>query len=268
MKTYVITGCTSGIGKALAEHFSKDGIVFAGYRNEGKKHILEKQNIIPFYIDYSKPETIPSAIEFIKTQTSKIDTLINVAGCVVAGAMENISIKELKRQFDVNVFGHIEFSQGLLELLDDGKIINISSMSSYGIYPFIAPYCASKRALDILFNCFSLETKQNIKVISVKPGAISTPIWSKSLEENKETIDNCSSDYQKETTYLKKNALKNEEKGLPVNKVVQTISKIDSSKNPKPSYCVGADSLFTSIISRLPQSMLNKLIKLKLTQIK
>ena len=270
MKTYVITGATSGIGKALMEYFAKDNLVFAGYRNESKKQDLidYSDNIIPFYIDYNKPETIDSALEFIKSKTDKIDTLLNVAGGVVAGALEEIPISELRRQFDINVFGAVQFSQGLVDIIDGGKIINISSMSSYGIYPFIAPYCASKRALDILFNCFSLETKHNIKVVSVKPGVIATPLWTKSLDENKATINKCVDRFKNEINYMENNARTNEEKGLSVEVVVKKIAKIDNMKNPKPSYCIGFDAVATSIVSRLPQCLLNKIIKLKLKRIK
>lgn len=269
MKTYVITGATSGIGKALTEYFSKDNIVFAGYRNEDNIAQLKavSDNIIPFYVDYAKTETVSKAADYIKSKTEKVDTLINVAGCVVAGAIENIPIKELKRQFDVNVFGAVELSQNLVSLLDNGKIINISSMASYGIFPFISPYCASKRTLDILFNSFMLENKRNIKVVSVKPGVIATPLWSKSIEENCETIDK-SCDYINESNYLKSNAIKNEKTGLNVEVVVKKVAKIDKLKNPKPSYCVGIDAIATSIVSRLPQVLLNKIIKHKVEKLR
>ena len=153
-KTYVITGATSGIGNAIVRRIAKDSIVFAGYRNPEYIAKLKEisSNIFPFYIDYSKEETIAEASEYILSKTTKIDTLINVAGCVVAGPIEKIQISELKRQFDINVFGHITFSPRLLDSLDGGRIINISSMASYGIFPYISPYCASKRCLDILFN--------------------------------------------------------------------------------------------------------------------
>ena len=153
-KTYIITGATSGIGKALVEVLSKDNIVYAGFRSEKKAEELIKisSNIKPFYVDYAKPETIGKAVEEIKTTCKKVDTLINIAGCVVAGPVETVSVNEIRRQFNVNVFGHIEFTQGLLELMDNGKIINISSMASFGIFPFISQYCASKRALDMFFN--------------------------------------------------------------------------------------------------------------------
>ena len=270
MKTYVITGGTSGIGKALVEFFAKNNIVFAGYRNEDKKQELIEysQNIIPFYVDYNKPETIDSAVEFIKSKTDNVDTLINVAGGVVAGAIEKLPMQELRRQFDINVFGHVQFSQGLVDVLNHSKIINISSMSSYGIYPFIAPYCASKRALDILFNCFSLETKRDIKVVSIKPGVIATPLWSKSISENKNTIEKCENGFKNEINYMQENAKKNEVKGLSTEVVVNKIAKIDNMKNPKPSYCIGLDAYATAIISRLPQCLLNKVIRLKLNRIK
>ena len=269
MKTYVITGSTSGIGEALTKYFAKDNIVFGGYRSEEKLEKLNNisENIIPFYIDYAKPETIQGTVDFIKSKTEKIDTLINVAGCVVAGALENIPVNELRRQFDVNVFGAVELSQGLLEQLENGKIINISSMASYGIFPFISPYCASKRALDILFNSFMLENKKNIKVVSVKPGVIATPLWSKSIKENSQTIEN-SRDYKNESKYLKYNALKNEKEGLSVDKVVQKIVKIDKMETPKPSYCVGLDAVAASFVAKLPQTILNNIIKSKVKRLK
>ena len=268
MKTYVITGATSGIGEALSEYFSKDNIVFGGYRDENKKQKLDSsENVIPFYVDYAKPETISKAVEFIKSKTDKIDTVINVAGCVVAGAVEDIPMSELRRQFDVNVFGAVELTQGLIDLLENGKVINISSMASYGLFPFISPYCSSKRALDILFNSFMCENKRGIKVVSVKPGVIATPLWSKSIKENHQTIEN-SSNYKKESDYLKNNAYQNEKEGLSVDKVVKVVAKADKLKKPKPSYCVGADAKLVSIVSRLPQTILNKIIKLKLNRIK
>ena len=81
MKTIVITGATSGIGKALTEYFAKNNQVFAGYRNEAYVQDLEKLGVTPFYIDMAAPESIKLAAAFIKSKTDKIDTLINVAGC-------------------------------------------------------------------------------------------------------------------------------------------------------------------------------------------
>lgn len=261
-KTYVVTGATSGIGKSLVEVLAKDSIVFAGYRSEVKSKELSliSENIYPFYVDYAKPETVSKAVDYIKSKTSKIDTLINIAGCVVAGPVEKLQIDEVRRQFDVNVFGHLEIAQGLADILNDGKIINVSSMASYGIFPFISPYCASKRCLDMFFNSFLIENKRNIKVVSIKPGVIVTPLWGKSIKENTELMEHCEG-YEEEMAFIASNARKNEEKGLNVNKVVDVILKADRAKKPKLSYTVGRDAFGAHMVSKLPQNIINSLIR-------
>ncbi len=259
MKIIVITGATSGLGKELVKVFSKAGYkVFAGYRNEHL--IVQMDNVEYFYIDMTKRATISAAANFIKSKVNKIDLLINAAGSVVAGPVEYLDIDKLKEQFEVNTFSHLEFSQNLLSLLDGGRIINISSMSSFGHFPFISPYCASKRALDIFFNALLLETHKNIKVISVKPGVISTPIWKKSVESNINALSNCI-EYEKELEFLKNNALSNTSKGLPVNKAAELIKHISELKNPKVSYTLGKDAKFAQILSLLPQDLINKLVR-------
>lgn len=263
MKTIVITGATSGIGYALAKFFAKDNRVFAGYRNEDKVLMLEEMGVTPFYIDMTNSASIRQAAAFIKSETDRIDTLINVAGCVMAGVAETIDIDKLRTQFEVNTFSHLDFTQHLLERLDGGKIINISSVASFGVFPFISPYCASKRALDILFNTLMLETKHDIKVVSVKPGVIATPLWGKSISINHDSIENCKG-YEKEMEFMVKNARKNEVHGLDVSKVVKLIAKVERMKNPKPSYTVGIDSKTVEILSHLPLSWINKLVKLGL----
>ncbi len=263
MKKIVITGATSGIGNGLVKLFSKDNIVFAGYRNEKYINDLKSisPNVIPFYINFNENESIKSAAEFIKSQTDIINTLINAAGCVVAGIMEKIDVERVKEQFEVNTFSHLDFTQRLMPLIvDGGKIINISSMASFGIFPFVAPYCASKRAMDILFNALMLETHKNIKVVSVKPGVIATPLWSKSVEGNKSSIENCSG-YEKEMEYMVSGALKNEKSGLSPQKVIDLIEKIEKTKNPKPSYTVGKDAFAAQLLSKLPFCIQNTIIK-------
>ena len=259
-KTYVITGSTSGIGKELVNLFSKQGKVFAGYRDKTKLPEEFSANIDYFYIDMNDDKSIIEASNYIKSKTDKIDTLINVAGCVIAGPIENISVQRLREQFNINTFSHLLLAQNLIQALSGGKIINISSMSSFGIFPFISPYCASKRALDIFFNNFAIENHNDIKVISVKPGVISTPIWEKSVNCNMKYFDQCPK-YSNELEFLKNNALKNTSKGLQIEKVAQKIYQIDSMKNPKSSYTIGKDAKISEIISHLPQDIINSLIK-------
>lgn len=267
MKKIVITGSASGIGNALLRELCNDNIVFAGYRKSGQNNELKKLsgNIIPFFIDMENKTSIKLAVNFIKSKTTRVDALFNVAGCVVAGAVEKIDVDDIRKQFEINTFSHLDFSKQLLDMMDGGRIINISSMSSFGIFPFIAPYCASKRALDILFNCMQLETHKDIKIISVKPGVIATPIWEKSIEQNSKSIEQ-HEDFEKEMRYLVANAHKNSKAGLPPEKVVQLLVKILNEEDPKPSYTIGRDAQFAEVFSKLPQGLLNKIIKFTLSK--
>lgn len=257
----VITGTTSGVGKELLKLYSanKNNIIFAGFRNN-KRCEIHGKNIKYFYINLNDRKSIVSAAYFIKSRTNRIDKLINVAGSVTAGPIELIDTQLLREQFDTNVFGHLEFTQNLMDILEDSRIINISSMASFGHFPFISPYCSSKRAMDILFNALALENHYNIKVISIKPGVISTPIWLKSIESNEALLKN-PEDYAKEMKFLKSNALKNVDNGLNVEKVAKAIMKIAAKKHPKSSYTIGLDAKLSELLSHLPQDLVNYLVK-------
>lgn len=271
MKIIVITGATSGIGNLLVKEFAnQDCKIFAGYRNVALKKELTKisENVIPFYIDMSKKWTISDAAKFICEKADKIDTLINAAGYVVAGPMECLNVDKIKEQFEVNTFAHLDLTQKLFEKLGingNSKIINISSMASFGVFPFVAPYCASKRALDILFNSMQVECKENIQVISIKPGVIKTPLWEKSIEGNKDVLGE-DTKYQKEFEFLMQNAQKNKEKGLDAQKVADFIVKIEGLENPKPSYTIGQDAKWAEILSHFPQSWINCIVKKSIKQ--
>lgn len=258
MKNIVITGSTSGIGKELTELLSVDNKVFAGYRN--KTLISDRTNVDYFYIDMTNRQSINDAAEYIKSKVDKIDILINVAGCVVAGPVEMLDTDRLREQFDVNTFSHIEFTQKLLPVLDDSRVINLSSMASFGLFPFISPYCASKRALDIFFNAFELETHKNIKVISIKPGVIATPLWKKSVDNNMPQFENYAG-YENELEFLKDNALKNSNRGLDVREVAKFIQKVAFSKKPKSSYTIGFDAKMAQFFSYFPQDFINFMMK-------
>lgn len=270
MKTVVITGATSGIGNLLVKEFVKQSCrVFAGYRNIKFKKNLQgiSDNVIPFRLDLSKRWSITDAVNFINKELGeeeKIDTLINAAGYVVAGPMECLPVDKIREQFEVNTFSHLEFTQGLFEKLEGGKIINISSEASFGVFPFVAPYCASKRALDILFNSMQIECgdkgKCGVKVVSIKPGVIKTPLWEKSIEGNKDVLGD-NTKYEKEFNYLMKNAEDNKTKGLDPQKVAEFIVKIEGLENPKPSYTIGQDAKLAEMLSHFPQSWINWIIK-------
>lgn len=274
-QTILITGASSGIGKATALKLAKEGHkVFAGIRRKADKTELEglHKNITGVYIDVTNASSIDKAFWFVIKNTDRLDVLINNAGIVTAGPVELLTLNNLKQQFDINTFGPIMVTQKFLPLLHGSKIINISSMASSGIFPYISAYCASKKALDIFFNSFNIENKDNIKVVSVKPASIKTPIWNRSIEKAKNSFadikETAKTKYEKELIFLEKNALENNFKGIDVEKVTKVISKIIKAKNPKPSYNIGFSAHIAEFASKLPQSLLNNIIKSKTNKIK
>jgi short-subunit dehydrogenase len=213
----------------------------------------------------SKKWTIDVAVKFIKenlAEGEKIDVLINAAGCVVAGPLEVLDVDRVREQFEVNTFSHLQLTQGLFDRLQGGKVINISSMASFGVFPFVAPYCASKRAMDILFNSMQLECGLDLEIVSIKPGVIKTPLWDKSIEKNSESLGG-SEKYKNEFEFLAKNAKKNNHKGLDAKKVAEKIYKIATTKKVKPSYTIGKDAKFAELLGEVLTTSTKKNLEMR-----
>lgn len=265
-KAILITGASSGIGKEIAKTLAKEGYrVFAGVRKKADKYKLEKidKNITGVYLDVTNNASIDKAFWFILKQTESLEALVNNAGIAIGGPMEFMPIKKLKEQFEVNTFAPVAVAQRFLPMLGFGKIINISSMASSGLFPFAAPYCASKRSLDILFRALEIElTENNIKVVSIKPGVMRTPIWDKTIKHSFDFIpDKAKEKYKNELNFLERNTYNNNLTGESPKLVAKAVLKAIKAKNPKPSYKVGADAKFILALAKLPERFVNFVIK-------
>jgi NAD(P)-dependent dehydrogenase (short-subunit alcohol dehydrogenase family) len=191
----LITGASTGIGRATAIHLASIGFgVFAGVRRDVDGRSLESDGggkIKAVLIDVADDASIASAFEIIRATVADdgLLGLINNAGIGVVGPIEHLSRDEWHRQFDVNVFGPIAVTQSALPLLrahvqrhgrGSARIVNISSIAGKIAQPILAPYSASKFALESVSDSLRLELRpQGILVCLVNPGAIDTPIWKK-----------------------------------------------------------------------------------------
>lgn len=270
-KFVLITGASSGLGKATALRLAQEGYsVFAGVRKAEDKATLDAMNpnIKAIFLDVTNDESVDCAFETIQETTDKIYALVNNAGIALGGPIEFLPVDMLKKQFEINVFGAIRVAQKFLPMMSEGdnRIVNISSMASYGVFPFVSPYCASKRALDMFFNSLLVENKNsNLKIISIKPGVVATPIWNKSVDECEKSLEHLSQEakdkYEKELLLLAENARKNADKGLKPDDIAELVSKVLFVEKPKLSYNIGKDSHFARLLSFLPQGWTNFLIK-------
>ncbi|MEM9669984.1 MAG: SDR family oxidoreductase [Pseudomonadota bacterium] len=272
MKSVVITGASTGIGRATAEYLASQGWrVFAGVRKEadGAPLVAAQPNIVPIIVDVTKEEQIASAVETVSDALNgeKLAGLINNAGIAIMGPLAVQPMETVRLHFDVHVLGTVAVTQGFLPLLgmdtertgDPGRIVNISSFGGRLASPFLGTYCAAKHAIESLTHSFRRELMiYGIDAIVVAPGAIKTPIWDKAEEEKKK-------DPYAGTIWAEPMRKYNEmfleagEKGWPAEKVAQTIETALSDPSPKAHYALGPDKLVNyTIAQRVPKRLVDR----------
>lgn len=191
MKSVLITGTSSGIGRAAVQRLAGDGwLVFAGVRNQvdAKSLAREPGEVVPVELDITDGAGIEAAAEQVSAVTGgELDALVNNAGIGVAGPLETLPPDALREILDVNVVGQVAVTQALLPLLrrgGRGRILFVGSVGGRVTFPWGAPYHASKFALEAIADCLRVELAgQEVSVGLLEPGPISTPIWSKSREQ-------------------------------------------------------------------------------------
>ncbi|KZZ45496.1 short-chain dehydrogenase/reductase [Thalassolituus sp. HI0120] len=193
-RTVLITGCSSGIGRALTEEFLRHGFrVYAAARNTQSLSGLISDQLIPISMDVNNPDDIASTAETITHDGGKLDYLINNAGYAAMGPVVELSTEDLKQQFETNVFAPIALTKALLPMLrasGNAQVVNIGSVSGILTTPFSGAYCATKAALHALSDALRMELAPfNIKVVTVQPGAIESKFGDNSLENMSNLID-------------------------------------------------------------------------------
>jgi NAD(P)-dependent dehydrogenase (short-subunit alcohol dehydrogenase family) len=178
-QTALVTGASSGIGKAIAKRLIEDGfLVYVAARHVDKMNDLAALGARPVRLDISREDQIKSAVDTILADVGAVDVLVNNAGFGLYGPVEDVPIDEARYQFEVNVFGPARLTQLLLPAMrkkGGGTIVNITSMGGR-IYTVLGSwYHATKHALEGWSDCLRLEVAQfGIRVVVVEPGLIET----------------------------------------------------------------------------------------------
>jgi NAD(P)-dependent dehydrogenase (short-subunit alcohol dehydrogenase family) len=174
----LITGCSSGIGQALAFACLDEGYqVWATARNPASLEPLVARGAIAVALDVNDAEQIAACAERLRQEAGRLDLLVNNAGYGAMGPMLDADRATLLRQFDTNVFAPVQMVRSTIELLraSKGLIVNIGSVSGVTTTPFSGVYCASKAALHSISDALRLElTPFSIGVLTVMPGAIAS----------------------------------------------------------------------------------------------
>ena len=191
----LITGASSGIGRACAYHLDKKGyFVFAGVRTEADGKALKagaSNRLTPVIIDVCDDDSIRTAHNLVEKSIGPmgLDGLINNAGVALAGPMEYLDISKFRQQLDVNVLGLVSVTQAFLPLLrkKKGRIINMGSISGRVALPFLGPYSATKFAIEAITDSMRVELRPwDISVSIIEPGNVKTKIRRSALATLKE----------------------------------------------------------------------------------
>lgn len=179
-KVVLLTGASSGIGYQAAQLLAQHGYqVYGGARRIAAMDPLKSVGVIPLPLDITDEASIQTAVQTVIKQAGHIDILINNAGYGSYGAVEDVTIDEAKRQFNVNIFGLAALTKAVLPYMraqKSGRIINTSSMGGRLTTMFGAWYHATKYALEAFSDALRMETKAfGIDVVLIEPGAIKTP---------------------------------------------------------------------------------------------
>lgn len=258
-KVILITGASSGIGKAIATYLhAKNYKVYGSSRNPDKLNL-------PFTmvaLDVTDSKTIQLAMDIIVQKEGRLDILINNAGKGITGSIEDTPTEQMRDNFNTNFFGVIDVIKAVLPQMrkqKSGIIINVTSIAGYMGLPFRGIYSASKGALELVTEALSMEVKSfGVKVVNVAPGDFETniasgryhtPVFENSAYKEKYTENLALMDGHVSS-------------GLDPKVMAKEIHQIIEKNNPKIHYKVGTFmERFSIVLKRvLPDTWYEKLL--------
>jgi NAD(P)-dependent dehydrogenase (short-subunit alcohol dehydrogenase family) len=252
-KTAVVTGSSSGIGFETSLLLAKNGFrTYATVRNPGKakalRDVLDKGElpIRLIELDVDSDKSVEGTIHKINDESKRIDVVVNNAGYALVGALEDLSMDEIKAQFETNVFGAIRIMKAVLPIMrkqkGGGTIVNVSSMGGRVALPLCPAYHGTKFALEGLSESMRFETDSfGVKIILIEPGTIRTNFLSNAKVGEKAAEP--SSPYSQKLQTLEKAWGPIFDKGTPPEEVAKVILKAITSDNPSMRYMIGDDAV-------------------------
>lgn len=246
-KTFLITGVSSGFGRALAEAASSDGHTVVGtVRNENDKQKFEAlgEGAHAIILDVTNSAAIAPAVAEVENAVGAIDVLVNNAGYGHEGILEESSIDDLRRQFEVNVFGAVAMIQAVLPHMRKrraGHILNITSMGGIITMPGLSYYHGSKFALEGISETLGKEVNDlGIKVTAVEPGSFRTDWAGRSMVRAERSI----TDYDALIEPIRKRRMEMSGRQLgDPKKAAQAMLKLALSADPPAHLLLGSDAV-------------------------
>jgi NAD(P)-dependent dehydrogenase (short-subunit alcohol dehydrogenase family) len=232
--------------------------VLAGVRREGDA----PEGTEEVLLDVTDAEQIRDAAE----RVDELNGLVNNAGIALGSPLELVPVDQLRHQLEVNLVGQVAVTQALLPSLRraKGRIVFMGSIAGRSALPFLAPYAASKHALEAVADSLRLELKPfGVPVSIVEPGSIRTAIWGRSAARADELAATMDSEvaelYAERVAAFRSVALKRGEGGAPADRVAEVVVEALTAERPHARYLVGRDAKLRAGFERLPDRLRDRI---------
>jgi NAD(P)-dependent dehydrogenase (short-subunit alcohol dehydrogenase family) len=223
--------------------------------------------IKPVLLDVTDDASIRAALCEVASDDAPLVGVVANAGIALGGPLEYFPVEELRRQFEVNVFGAMALVQAALPQLPspNGRVVFVGSISGRIAMPYAAPYSASKFALRAIADALRLElAPAGISVSLIEPGAVNTPIWRKGRESRDGIAAMLGSDarphYYRVLERIVEGTKTQERVGIPAERVAEAILHALTAARPRRSYLLGS-AMGGSIIALLPAAMRESILR-------
>ena len=269
----LITGASTGIGEACALRMAERGWrVFAGVRQPGDGERLDSRGggrIVSLILEVTDEASIRAAMVQVQAVvgTDGLRGLVNNAGIAVSGPMEYVASAELRRQFEVNVFGLVAVTQAALPLLRPvrGRIVNMASIAGRVTSPLMGPYAASKHAVEAISDALRLElAADGVEVSVIEPGVIRTPIWEKAKSASDAWLAAMPIEGRQRYAWLIKAVTNVVEKqgprGAPPSVVADAVEHALTAPSPRARYLVGEGVKVRAWLKLLPERWMDRIV--------
>ena len=275
-RTAVVTGASSGIGRACVARLAKAGWrVFPGVRKAEDEANLQEQfgaRVTPIRIDVTDRPLIMEAAEKVRFQLGDngLDALVNVAGIGMMRPVEYVTDDDMWKIFQINVFGQIAVTQAFLPLLRQarGTIVNIGSVGTHIGLPFGGLLNGSKSAFRSLNDALRMELRSSgVRVVVVEPGAIKTPAVDKTLGDVEGVIRDLpargKAEYGDMLRTFAQRGYAIESRGSDPDVVAQVVQEALAAEHPRPRYAAGKHSNLLAAIGILVPAVILDVLLLK-----
>jgi NAD(P)-dependent dehydrogenase (short-subunit alcohol dehydrogenase family) len=276
----LITGASTGIGRATALRLARAGwTVLAGVREGAAGEQLAQEpgtdgRLIPLALEVTDPGQVAQAAARLQELAARggspsagLDALVNNAGIGVGGPLELVTAEDMRRQFEVNVLAQVAVTQAMLPALRraHGRIVFVSSIGGRVATPFLAPYAASKHAIEAIADGLRIElASSRVQVALIEPGSVATPIWDKGrAEAERATIPpELQAEYGHVPAAMDKILEQTARRGIPPDQVAEIIERALTARRMRARYLVGREAKAMLLLRRaLPDRAFDRVLR-------